>query len=120
MPPLGPIYSLSTLELKTLQEFLEKNLWIGTICSSKSPCGAPVLFVKKKNRTLCLCVDYQGLNQLTYKDCYPIPLLNNLLDTPRKAQVYSKIDLKNAYHLVCIVKGDEWQIAFCTWYSSFE
>ena len=120
MPLLGPIYSLLTLELKTLQEFLEKNLWIGTIYSSKSSCGAPVLFVKKKDGTLYLCVDYQDLNQLTYKDCYPISLLNNLLDTSRKAWVYSKIDLKNVYHLVHIAKGNEWKIAFCTRYGFFE
>jgi len=120
MLPLGPIYSLLTLELKTLQEFLEENLWIGTICLSKSSCGALVLFVKKKDGTLHLYVDYQDLNQLIHKDYYPIFLLNNLLDTSRKAWVYSKIDLKNVYHLVCIAKGDEWKIAFCTRYSSFE
>jgi len=61
-PPLGPIYSLSPLELQTLQEFLDKNLKAGTIHTSNSPCGAPVLFVKKKNGLLCLCVDYRGLN----------------------------------------------------------
>jgi len=53
-----------------------------------------VLFIKKKDGSLCLCVDYQGLNKLTQKDRYPIPLLANLLDAPKKAQIYSKIDLK--------------------------
>jgi len=62
IPLLGLIYSLSALELKTLQEFLEENIKIGIIRLSKSPCGAPVLFVKKKDGTLCLCVDYHGLN----------------------------------------------------------
>ena len=62
IPPLGPIYSLSALELETLQEFLEENIKTGIIRLSKSPCGAPVLFVKKKDETLCLCVDYRGLN----------------------------------------------------------
>jgi len=57
---------------------------------------------------------------MTRKDRYPIPLLNDLLDVPRKARIYSKIDLKSAYHLVCIAKGDEWKTAFCTRYSSFE
>jgi len=107
IPPLGPIYSLSALELKTLQEFLEENIKTGIICPSKSPCGAPVLFVKKKDGTLCLCVDYHGLNRMTRKDRYLIPLLNDLLDAPRKARIYSKIDLKSAYHLVRIAKGDE-------------
>ena len=62
IPPLGPIYSLSVLELKTLQEFLEKNTKTGIIYLSKSPCGTPVLFVKKKDRTLYLCINYHGLN----------------------------------------------------------
>ena len=68
IPPLGPIYSLSALELETLQEFLEENMKTGIICSFKSPCSALVLFVKKKDGTLCLCVDYCGLNQMTHKD----------------------------------------------------
>jgi len=117
---LGPIYSLSALELKTLQEFLEENTKTGIIHPSKSPCDAPVLFVKKKDRTLCLCIDYRGLNRMTCKDRYPILLLSDLLDAPRKAWIYSKIDLKSAYHLVCISKGDKWKIAFHTHYGSFE
>jgi len=60
--PLGPIYSLSALELKTLQEFLEENIKMGIICPSKSPCGALVLFVKKKDRILRLYIDYHDLN----------------------------------------------------------
>ena len=79
-----------------------------------------MLFVKKKDGTLCLCVDYQGLNRITHKDRYSIPLLNNLLDAPRKARVYSKINLKSAYHLVRIAKGNEWKTIFCTCYGSFE
>ena len=84
IPPLGPIYSLSALELETLQEFLEENTKTGIIRPSKSPCGVPVLFVKKKDGTLRLCVDYRSLNRMTRKDRYPIPLLNDLLDAPRK------------------------------------
>jgi len=57
---------------------------------------------------------------MIHKDRYPIPLLNDLLDTPRKARIYSKIDLKSAYHLVHIAKGDEWKTAFCTCYGSFK
>jgi len=57
---------------------------------------------------------------MTRKDRYPIPLLNDLLDAPRKAWIYSKIDLKSAYHLVYITKGDEWKTAFRTRYGSFE
>ena len=57
---------------------------------------------------------------MTHKNRYPIPLLNDLLDAPSKARIYSKIDLKSAYHLVCIAKGDKWKTAFCTRYGSFE
>jgi len=110
IPFLDPIYSLSALELKTLQEFLEENTKTDIIHPSKSPCGTPVLFVKKKDRTLHLCIDYRGLNWMTRKDRYPILLLNDLLDAPRKAWIYSKIDLKSAYHLVHIAKGNEWKI----------
>ena len=106
-PPLGPIYSLSALELQTLREFIEENTKVGTIRPSNSPCGAPVLFVKKKDGSLRLCVDYRGLNCLTHKDRYPIPLITDLLDAPKRAQYYTKIDLQSTYHLVCIAKGDE-------------
>jgi len=59
-----------------------------------------VLFVKKKDGTLWLYVDYQGLNHLTHKDRYPIPLITNLLDAPKKTRYYKKIDLSSVYHLV--------------------
>jgi len=119
-PPLGLIYSLLALELQILHEFLDENLRTGIICPSNSPCGVPVLFMKKKDGSLRLCVDYRGLNKLTQKDRYPISLLSDLLDAPNKAQIYSKIDLKSAYHLVCITSGDKWKTTFCTHYGSFE
>ena len=103
-----------------MQEFLEENTKTGIIRPSKFSCSALVLFVKKKDGTLRLYVDYCGLNRMTRKDRYLIPLLHDLLDTPRKAQIYSKIDLKSAYHLMYIVKGDEWKTAFCTHYNLFE
>ncbi|KAJ8456603.1 hypothetical protein ONZ51_g12022 [Trametes cubensis] len=119
-PPLRPIYSLSKLELDTLREYIDKNLRSGFICPSNSPCGAPVLFVKKKDGSLCLCVDYQGLNKITRKDRYPLPLVSDLLDAPWKAQIYMKIDLRHAYNLVRIAPRDEWKTVFRTRYGSFE
>src|SRR5258707_5194463 len=92
-----PIYSLSPLELTVLREFLEENVWNGFICPSKSPWGSPVLFVKKKDGSLCLCVDFHTLNRVTEKDCYPLPLIPDLLNSPGPARIYSKIDLKHAY-----------------------
>jgi len=114
VPPLGPIYSLLALELQVLRVFINENIKTGTIQPSQSPGGAPVLFVKKKNRDLRLCVHYRGLNKLTHKDCYPIPLITDLLDAPKKTRVYTKIDLRNTYHLVYIAKGDKWKTAFQT------
>ena len=92
----------------------------GFISSTQSPHGAPVLFVKKKDGGLRLCVNFRGLNKITKKDRYPLPLITDLLDSPGKARIYTKIDLQHAYHLVCIAKGNEWKTAFQTRYGSFE
>ena len=119
-PPFGPIYSLSQSELKSLREFLDENLAMDFIRPSRSPGGAPVLFTRKKDGSLRLCVDFRGLNKITKKDRYPLPRISDLLDSPRKARIYSKIDLRHAYHLVRIREGDEWKTAFCTRYGSFE
>src|SRR5260370_3973481 len=67
----GLIYLLLPLELAALREFLEENVWNGFIHPSNSPWGSPVLFVKKKDGSLCLCVDFRTLNRVTEKDCYP-------------------------------------------------
>jgi hypothetical protein len=119
-PPVGCIYSLSKVELEALREFVDENLSIGFIRPSSSPHGAPVLFVKKKDGSLRLCVDFRGLNRITKKDRYPLPLISDLLDSPRKARIYTKIDLRHAYHLVRVAPGDEWKTAFRTRYGSFE
>ena len=119
-PLVSPIYSLSASEQKALKEFIEENLNTGFIQPTSSPHGAPVLFIKKKDGSLRLCVDFHGLNRISKKDHYPLPLISNLLDSPRKAQIYSKIDLRHAYHLVHITDGDEWKTAFRTRYRSFE
>jgi Reverse transcriptase (RNA-dependent DNA polymerase) len=92
----------------------------GFICPTRSPSGAPVLFIKKKDGSLQLCVDFQGLNKLSKKDRYPLPRISDLLDSPQKARFFTKIDLRHAYHLVRINEGDKWKTAFCTRYGSFE
>jgi len=117
---LGPIYSLLVLKLKTLREFIRENLHTRFICSFHSSCGAPVLFVKKKDGLLHLYVSYQGLNKITSKDKYLIPLVSDLLDAPKKARIYTKIDLYSAYHLVCIAEEDKWKTTFRTRYSSYK
>ena len=90
------------------------------ICPSHSPGESLALFVCKKDGSLHLCINFCSLNKITKKDCYPLPHISDLLDSPCKAKIYSKIDLHHAYHLVCICKGDEWKTAFHTHYGSFE
>jgi hypothetical protein len=119
-PPQPPIYPLLKSELETLHGFLEEHLKIGFIRPSWSAHGAPILFVKKKDGSLRLCVDFRALNKVTKKDHYPLPLITDLLDAPRKVCFYTKINLWHAYHLVRIAKGDEWQTMFCTKYGSYE
>src|ERR1700742_4351662 len=112
------MYSLSQFELQTLCEFVDEHLAMGFIRPTRSPHGAPVLFIKKKDGSLRLCVDFRGLNAISKKDRYPLPLISDLLDAPPKARIYTKIDLKHAYHLVRINKGDEWKTTFCTQWGS--
>jgi len=117
-PPLGPIYSLSQEELLALRKFIDENVAMGFIRPSRSPHGAPVLFIRKKDGSLRVCCDFRGINRVLKKDRYPLPLINDLLDAPRKARIYTKIDLWHAYHLVCIAAGDEWKTMFRTRYGS--
>ncbi len=79
-PLYGPIYSLRPVELKTLKAYIEKNLASSFIKPFKLPVGAPILLDKKPDGSLRLCVDYQGLNNLTIKNCYPLPLVGESLD----------------------------------------
>src|ERR1700726_1610338 len=114
--PKGAISPNSTYNLIRLIALM----WGLPEVPSRSPHGAPVLFVWKKNGNLRLCVDFCGLNKVTKKDCYLLPLTKDLLDVPGKAKIYMKLDLQHAYHLVCIAKGDEWKTTFRTRYGSFE
>jgi hypothetical protein len=78
-PPFGPIYNLSQNELVALWKYLDENLDKNFIWHSKSPAGTPILFVKKKYGSLWICVDYHGLNKITIKNWYPLPLIFKLL-----------------------------------------
>jgi hypothetical protein len=120
VPCLGPVYSLSPPELKSLCDFIDKHFLLKFIQPSTSPFGAPVLFVKKKDGSLQLCIDYCVLNKTTKKDRYPLPLIGDLLDVPRKAKLYTKLDLRHAYHLVRIAEGNKPKTAFRTRYGSFK
>ena len=118
--PSGPIYSLSEVEQLALREYIQENLAKGHIRPSSAPGGAPVLFVKKADGSLRLCVDYRKLNKLTRKDKYPLPLISGTLDRLRSAKRFTKLDLRVGYSNVRISEGDEWKTAFRSRYGSFE
>ncbi|HEX8609391.1 MAG TPA: reverse transcriptase domain-containing protein [Pedobacter sp.] len=111
-PTFGPTYNLSNDELKELKKYMDENLAKGFIRTSKSPCAAPILFTKKKDGTLRLCVDYRALNKITIKNRYPLPLIGETLDQLKGAKLFTKLDLRGAYNLIRIAEGDEWKTAF--------
>lgn len=106
-PPYRSLYNLSPRELEVLREYLEKALKNGWIRRSASEAGAPILFVPKKDGTLRLCVNYRGLNALTIKNRHALPLISETLDRLGRAQCYSVLDLKDAYHRISIKRSDE-------------
>jgi hypothetical protein len=101
-PGTTPIYKtpyrMATPELAELKEHIKELLEKGFICPSSSPFGAPMIFVPKKDGTQRLCVDYHALNELTVKNKYPLPRINDLFDQLHGACVFSKIDLRSRYH----------------------
>ena len=99
-----------------LQEFLEKKY----IRPSVSSWGAPVLFVKNKDGTLRLCIDYRKFNKVTVKNKYPLPRIDDLFDQMRAAKVFSKIDLRSGYHRVRIKDEDIHKTTFRTRYGHYE
>lgn len=119
-PPLGCLYPLSPKEIEALRKFLDQQLARGAVQPSNSPHGAPILFVPKKDGSLHLCVDFRGLNNITKKDRYPLPLISDLLDAPKRAKIYTKLNLAHAFHLVRVAEGDEWKTTFRTCYGSYE
>ncbi|MBW0517662.1 hypothetical protein O181_057377, partial [Austropuccinia psidii MF-1] len=120
LPPVGVIYSLSNQESATLRDYISENVEKGFIRPSSSSTGAPVLFVKKKDGGLHLCVDYRKLNAVTRKNKYPVPSMNQLLNVFNGSSMFSNIDLCGAYNLLKIKEGDEHLTDFRAKYSSFE
>ncbi|CAJ0966523.1 unnamed protein product [Ranitomeya imitator] len=97
--PFGNVYPLAAQELQALKEYIDENLAKGFIRPSSSPAGAPIFFVKKKDGSLRLCVDYRELNKVIIRNCYPLPLIPELLERVRHAKVFFKLDLRGAYNL---------------------
>ncbi|CAN4123666.1 unnamed protein product [Withania somnifera] len=97
---------MALAELRELKVRLRDLLDKGFIRSSVSPWGAPVLFVKKKDGSMRMCIDYRRLNKVTVKNKYPLPRINDLFDRLRGAAVFSKIDLRSGYHRLRIRTED--------------
>ncbi|GLJ50968.1 hypothetical protein SUGI_1085420 [Cryptomeria japonica] len=113
-------YRMTTNELNELKIQLEELLEKGHIHPSVSPWGAPVIFVKKKDGSLRLCMDYRQLNKVTIKNRYPLPRIDDLFDQLQGAKVFSKIDLKSGYHQLRIVESGIHKTAFRTRYGHYE
>ncbi len=119
-PPAKAPYRMSHEELKELKVQLEELLAKGYIKPSKSPYGAPVLFVHKKDGTLRMCVDYKTLNKARVKNWYPLPRIDDLFDCLSGDKVFSMIDLRSGYYQIRIAEGDEEKTVCHTRYGSYE
>ena len=118
--PWGPIYPMSAHQLDLLDQYLKKMLKQGKISESKSPAGAPILFVPNPDGSMRLCVDYRQLNKVTITNKYPLPLMRELTDRVAGTTIFTKLDLKDEYHLLRIKEGDEWKRAVRTRYGHYE
>jgi hypothetical protein len=119
-PMVRPLRRLAPIELEELKTQLSDLISKGFIRPSNSNFGASILFVKKKDGTKRMCIDYRSLNEETVRDQYPLPLIDTLLDRVRGATVFSKLDLRSGYHQVRIDEPDIYKTAFRTPMGSFE
>ncbi|GJR48173.1 putative reverse transcriptase domain-containing protein [Tanacetum coccineum] len=124
VPGAAPVarapYQLAPSEMKELSEQLKELSDKGFIRPSSSPWGAPVLFVKKKDGSFRMCIDYRELNKLTMKNRYPLPRIDDLFDQLQGSSVYSKIDLRSGYHQLRVQEEDIPKTAFRTRYGHYE
>ncbi|GJX90239.1 putative reverse transcriptase domain-containing protein [Tanacetum coccineum] len=124
VPGAAPVarapYRLAPSEMKELSEQLKELSDKGFIRPSSSPWGAPVLFVKKKDGSFRMCIDYRELNKLTVKNRYPLPRIDDLFDQLQGSSIYSKIDLRSGYHQLRVREEDISKTAFRTRYGHYE
>ena len=113
-------YRMAPLELKELKIQMEELVSKGFVRPSTLPWGAPILFVKKKDGSLRLCIDYRELNKVTIRNQYPLPRIDDLFDQLQGARVFSKLDLRSSYHQLKIRSEDVPKTAFRTRYRHYE
>ena len=116
----GLLYNMSRDELLVLQKYLKKHLFKSFIQVSSSSAAFSVIFVKKPEGGLCLCVDYRGLNNLTVKNHYPLPLIRETLNLLTSSVIFTKLDIIAAFNKLQMAEGKEWKTAMRTCYSLFE
>nr|GEW06274.1 putative reverse transcriptase domain-containing protein [Tanacetum cinerariifolium] len=124
IPGAAPVarapYRLAPSEMKELSKQLQELFDKGFIRPSSSPWGASVLFVKKKDGSFRMCIDYRELNKLTVKNCYPLPRIDDLFDQLQGSNIYSKIDLRSGYHQLRVREQDISKMVFRTRYGHYE
>lgn len=120
LPVSRPVYRMSPAELDEVKRQLDELLSKGFIRPSVSPYGAPILFVKKKDGSMRMCIDYRALNKTTIKNSYSLPRIDDLLDQLHGATVFSKIDLRSGYHQIRVFEPDIPKTAFRTRYGHYE
>jgi len=119
-PGCFKVYPMNEKEKEILWDYLQKNLKMGKIQRSESEAGYPIFFVRKKLGGRRPCVDYRQLNDITYKNRYPLPLISTFKDKLYGKKWFTVLDLKAAYHTIRIKEGDEWKTAFRTQFGLFE
>jgi hypothetical protein len=113
-------FRMTTSELAKLKEHIRELLEKGFICPSSSPWGAPMVFVPKKDGTQRLCIDYCALNEVTIKNMYLLPRIDDLFDQLRGACVFSKIELWSGYHQLKVRECDISKTVFISRYGPYE
>ena len=116
----SPLYKQNLEELEATKKFVQDQLRHGWIEHSRSPFASPVLCVRKPNGGLRICVDYRKLNNLTRKDSYPIPRIDELLARPSKAKIFTKFDIRAAFHRIQMDPALEEYTTFCTRYGTYK
>ncbi|CRL31343.1 RNA-directed DNA polymerase (reverse transcriptase) [Penicillium camemberti] len=119
-PGYCPLYKLSIDELKAAREYILNNLQKGFIVPSSAPYASPILMAKKPGGGLRFCVDFRKLNAITKKDCYPLPLIDEVLQRTSKAKFFTKLDIQQGFHRIRLTPGAEDLTTFRTRYGSFK
>jgi hypothetical protein len=116
----SPLYKIIIAELEETKRYILDNLHKGFIEPSQAPFAVLILFVKKADRSLCLCIDYRKLNEMSCKDRYPLPLIDELLAQVSKAKVYTKLDVRQAFYCIHIDPESEELTTFRTHYRLYK